>query len=94
MGSRFSHTSHKCNYNCQVCMETGKDPNIAGRFHIINETECQCNGCNTIFAKSVIYRPVITDAAPISHNTSSTNNTPTHSVVLNTNFTGIQAATP
>ena len=40
-------------------MESGiKIPNIAGRFHIINETQCQCNGCNTIYPKSEYYKKI------------------------------------
>jgi hypothetical protein len=45
------------NYDCPICKETGKTPNMAGRFFIISETECQCNGCNTIFDKSRFYKP-------------------------------------
>jgi hypothetical protein len=44
------------NYNCPTCMKSDKLPNIAGRFHIINKTECQCNGCNTIYPKSKFYK--------------------------------------
>jgi len=44
------------NYNCPVCQESGKLPNIAGRFFIINQTECQCNGCNTVFDKNRFYK--------------------------------------
>ena len=62
MGSRFSYSPNACNYNCSVCMASGKDPTLSGRFHIINETQCKCNGCDTVFEKSVIYKPVITDA--------------------------------
>ena len=51
-------TSHKIiqpvNYYCPKCMEEGKYniPNIAGRFHIINESQCQCNGCGSVFKKT------------------------------------------
>jgi len=45
-----------CNYNCGVCRKTNKVPNIAGRFFIINETQCQCGGCETIFDKSEVYK--------------------------------------
>jgi hypothetical protein len=32
---------------------------MAGRFFIINETQCQCNACNSIFEKEWIYsKPV------------------------------------
>jgi hypothetical protein len=44
------------NYNCPTCMKKDNLPNIAGRFHIINETECQCNGCNTIYPKERFYK--------------------------------------
>ena len=66
MGSRFSYSPNTCNYNCNVCMLSGKDPTISGRFFIINDTQCKCNGCGTVFEKSVIYRPVITDASKIN----------------------------
>lgn len=39
-------------------MESGKIPNIAGRFHLINETQCKCNGCNTVFEKGIVFRPL------------------------------------
>ena len=39
------------NYNCPVCKETKKAPNIFGRFNNISDTECRCNGCNTVFPK-------------------------------------------
>jgi len=57
-------TSHKIiqpvNYYCPKCMEEGKYniPNIAGRFHIINESQCQCNGCNTIYPKNQFYKKI------------------------------------
>ena len=44
------------NHDCPICQETGKIPNIAGRFFIINETECKCNGCNTVFEKSKFFK--------------------------------------
>ena len=46
------------NYDCPVCQETGKLPNIAGRFFLINERECKCNGCNTVFDKNRFYKTV------------------------------------
>ena len=45
-----------CNYYCEVCRKTDKTPNMAGRFYIISETECQCSGCNTVFDKDSIYK--------------------------------------
>ena len=45
------------NYNCPKCMEGKKKlPNLAGRFFIINDIECQCNGCNTIYPKNKFYK--------------------------------------
>ena len=60
MGQRFStpplfQVQNPVNYNCPVCKSTGKLPNAAGRFFIINDTDCQCNGCNTIFEKTKFY---------------------------------------
>jgi hypothetical protein len=48
-------------------MGQGKEiiPNIAGRFFIINDTQCQCNGCNTVYPKSQFYKPVINNAQPL-----------------------------
>jgi len=58
-----THTSTRpVNYHCPVCQKTDKTPNMAGRFFIINLTECQCNGCGTVFDKSKFYKPVIFDA--------------------------------
>ncbi len=68
MGSRFSYSTNPnaCNYYCPVCKISGKEPNLAGRFFLISETQCQCNGCNNIFDKSIIYRPVINDAVSLA----------------------------
>jgi hypothetical protein len=49
------HTSN-VNYDCPVCRNTEQLPNIAGKFFIINETQCQCNGCNTVFDKKLFYK--------------------------------------
>lgn len=58
MGQRFSNSlkpvSNPVNYHCPVCKSSGKLPNIAGRFFIINDTECQCNGCNSVFEKTFL----------------------------------------
>lgn len=57
MGNTTSHSVIKpVNYKCPVCMESGLNPNIAGRFHIINNSQCQCNGCKNIFNKSDFYK--------------------------------------
>jgi rubredoxin len=53
MGNRFSQ--EKCNYHCPICRLSGKIPNIAGKFIIINENKCQCNACNYIFDKNKYY---------------------------------------
>ena len=37
-------------------MASQKIPNIAGRFHLINERECKCNGCNSVFEKKRFYK--------------------------------------
>ena len=66
MGQIFSQSNDiiPVNYDCPVCQKSGKIPNIAGKFFIINVKECQCNGCNTVFEKSRFYKPVIFDAEP------------------------------
>ena len=46
----------RCNYMCPVCKKSGKMPTISGRFYIINDTECQCNACYTIFHKNMFYQ--------------------------------------
>ena len=57
--STLSSRIQKCNYHCPVCRTTGATPNMAGRFFIINDTQCQCNACNTIYKKELIYaKPV------------------------------------
>lgn len=62
MGNTTSHTIvEPVNYDCQICMKTEKLPNIAGRFFIINSTECKCNGCGTIFPKKQIYKSFLNE---------------------------------
>lgn len=51
------------NYDCPVCSKTGALPNIAGRFFIINEKECQCNGCGSNFPKEKFYKSVVDDTS-------------------------------
>ena len=59
MGNSIAHNIiEPINYNCPVCVDSGKLPNIAGRFFLINDKECQCNGCNTIFPKEQFYKNV------------------------------------
>jgi hypothetical protein len=43
-------------------MSSNKLPNIAGRFFLINESECQCNGCNTVFDKKHFYKKQVVNA--------------------------------
>lgn len=52
----IKYDDNPVNAECPVCKETKKVPNLTGRFFIINETECKCNGCNTIFPKSQFYK--------------------------------------
>jgi hypothetical protein len=67
MGNILNRTINPVNYNCPNCMGQGKEiiPNIAGRFFIINDTQCQCNGCNTVYPKSQFYKQVINNAQPL-----------------------------
>ena len=38
MGNSIAHNiTDPINYNCPVCIDSGKLPNIAGRFFLINE---------------------------------------------------------
>jgi uncharacterized Zn finger protein len=46
------------NYKCPSCMEEGQIHNINRRFHIISLTQCQCNGCGSIFKKKDFYNTV------------------------------------
>ena len=46
------------NYFCPKCTAKNELPNAAGRFFIINDKQCQCNGCGTIYDKTIIYKPV------------------------------------
>jgi len=58
MGNNVS-VAPPVNYDCPTCMAgRNKLPNIAGRFHLINETECRCNGCNTVYPKTLFYKDV------------------------------------
>jgi hypothetical protein len=60
--SKIVEEKNHVNQYCPKCKESGKLPNIAGRFHIINETECQCNGCKTIYLKSRFYKTIVENA--------------------------------
>jgi len=44
------------NYNCPICMkDKSAIPNAGGRFFLIDENRCVCNGCNRIFDKKQFY---------------------------------------
>ncbi len=44
------------NYNCPICMKDGSAiPNAGGRFFLIDDKRCVCNGCNRIFDKKRFY---------------------------------------
>jgi len=65
MGLQFSKSNEQSilsnnavNYNCPECQKTGKLPNLAGRFFIIDDNQCQCNGCGTKYPKSQFYKTV------------------------------------
>jgi hypothetical protein len=47
------------NYNCHICQESGKVPNILGRFFNIDSDNIRCNGCNTIFTKVTVDETVV-----------------------------------
>ena len=49
-----------CNYHCPICMQSGHLPNINGKFFLIDDFHCQCNGCHTIFDKFLYYKSNIT----------------------------------
>jgi hypothetical protein len=54
--SSIKYNDNPVNYNCPVCKNTRKTPNITGKFFLINDTQCKCNGCNTIFPKKQFYK--------------------------------------
>lgn len=44
------------NYNCEVCMkDKNAIPNMGGRFFLVGNMYCQCNGCGTIYDKKDKY---------------------------------------
>lgn len=57
MGSFLSKIKERdgVNYDCPVCKNTNKPPNLVGKFVLINEEQFKCNGCNNIFNKNSIY---------------------------------------
>ena len=57
MGLQLSKIKHRngVNYDCPVCKNTGKLPNLVGKFFQINEEQFKCSGCNNVFDKNMIY---------------------------------------
>jgi len=57
MGSHLSKIKERngVNYDCPVCKNTKKPPNLVGKFFPINEHQFKCSGCNNIFDKNNIY---------------------------------------
>ena len=55
-----------CNYNCNICRESGKIPNILGRFFLIDNNKCICNGCNTIYDKNLFYKKYTVNAINVN----------------------------
>ena len=55
---RMTQDNNICNYHCPVCKQSGKLPNIKGKFFLIDEFNCKCNGCNTVFDKFVYYKHI------------------------------------
>ena len=45
--------SNGVNYDCYVCKQTKKVPNLLGKFIIISNTEYKCNSCETIFERTI-----------------------------------------
>jgi len=64
----------RCNYSCPTCKKSGKMPTISGRFHIINDKECQCNACYSIFNKNIFYKSYATTESIPSSNSASNYN--------------------
>ena len=60
-------SNNKCNYDCPNCQKSGKEPNIAGRFFIINDLECKCNACDAVFPKEKFYKTVV-EGEPVKEN--------------------------
>ena len=50
------------NYNCPKCKQIGKTPNMGGKFFLINEYECKCNGCDSVYPKEQFYKRVVTNS--------------------------------
>jgi hypothetical protein len=62
-GYNLDTTRTKTNYECEVCLSTGRPPNMLGRFIRINDNQDQCNGCGTVYQ---IVTPVQTNSIPVA----------------------------
>ena len=51
------YNQNPVNYDCPVCKNSNQLPNIAGKFFLMGNKYCQCNGCKTVFEKSYFYKP-------------------------------------
>ena len=58
MGQQLSFDTNPVNYECPVCIQSKKIPNAGGKFFLINDKDCQCNGCNSIFDKKQFYSQI------------------------------------
>ena len=49
----FLHTKKRpCNYHCKVCKKSGLEPNVLGKFVIMEDNiHIRCTGCNSKFTK-------------------------------------------
>lgn len=43
------------NYDCPICRDSKKAPNLVGKFIAINDYQFKCSGCNNLFDKNSIY---------------------------------------
>jgi hypothetical protein len=59
LGSPVLDIKTKCNNDCPVCQKSGKTPNMAGKFFLINDTQCKCNACETVFPKEQFYEKFV-----------------------------------
>jgi transposase-like protein len=67
MGSHLSKIKKQngVNYNCPVCKNSKKTPNLVGKFILVNAHHFKCNGCNSIFNEKSIYS-LSTNKEPIT----------------------------
>ena len=78
----FKRTMRKCNALCPVCAKSEHTLNIVGRFFLIENGMCQCNGCNSVFNKKLFYSCFDIDTETITSNNQNTlNNAETSPIV-------------